>query len=361
VEFYDDLREIVIQELPLIDLRAPIEFEKGSFRNAINIPILSNKQRELVGIKYKEEGNEAATELGYELTREDKSEKVDRWVKFIEENPDTIIYCFRGGQRSEIAQKWIYERTGKVIPRIKGGYKAFRNFLIEMLLPENQNYQAYRLGGLTGVGKTILLHEIDQMIDLEGLANHRGSIFGPKINPQPSQINFENNLAYDLIQKQNQGYDFLVFEDEGRHVGKSFLPHEFHEFLSESPLIVLEASFDQRVDNIMKEYVFDEQDEYQKVFGHDGLDKWQKYIHESITKAKSRLGGKRYQELIALVDDAIEKQKASNDKSGHREWISRFLSNYYDPMYKYQLNKGSDLIVFRGNSEEVKQFLDSKR
>jgi len=361
VEFFDDFRKIIIDEVPLIDVRAPIEFEKGSFRNTVNIPILSNKQRELVGKKYKEEGNEAATKLGYELTKEDKNEKVDQWVRFIDNNPNCLIYCFRGGQRSEIAQKWIYEKTGKIIPRIKGGYKAIRNYLIDMLLPENQNYQAYRLGGLTGVGKTILLHEINEMIDLEGLANHRGSIFGPKIDPQPRQIDFEDNLAYDLIQKQSKGYNFLIFEDEGRHVGKSFLPHKFYEFLSNSPLIVLEASFDQRVDNIMQEYVYDEQKEYNKEFGSEGLDKWQEYINESITKAESRLGNKRYKELIELVDEAVKKQKNFNDKSGHKKWISRFLSNYYDPMYKYQLEKGSDLIVFKGNQEEVKKFIKSIR
>ncbi len=361
MKLFDNYKEIVINNLPLIDVRAPIEFEKGAFRGAINIPILSNKQRELVGKKFNDEGNEAATNLGYQLTKDDKDQKVKKWISTIDNNPNALLYCFRGGQRSEIAQKWIFEETGKVIPRIKGGYKAFRNYLIEMLLPENQNYQAYRLGGLTGVGKTILLHEMEEAIDLEGLANHRGSIFGPKIKPQPTQINFENNLAYDLIIKQNSGYKFLVFEDEGRHVGKSFLPNEFHKFLSDSPLVVLEASFEERVDNIMQEYVYDEQKKYIERFGKDGLSKWYEYIHESITKAESRLGGKRYQELISLVDEAVEKQRLKKDASGHKEWIERFLSNYYDPMYNYQLENGSDAIIFRGNKEEVKEFFNLKK
>lgn len=361
MNLYDNYKKIVINNLPLIDVRAPVEFKKGAFRNAVNIPILTNKQRELVGKKYNNEGNKAATKLGYELTKDDKEKKVAKWVNSLNINPNTLIYCFRGGQRSEIAQKWIFEETGKIVPRIKGGYKAFRNYLIEMLLPENQNYKAYRLGGLTGVGKTILLHEMEEIIDLEGLANHRGSIFGPKIQPQPTQINFENNLAYDLMKKQDQGYKFLVFEDEGKHVGKSFLPNEFHEFLSSSPLVVLEASFEERVNNIMQEYVYDEQKKYIDKFGEDGLNKWQEYIHESITKAKSRLGGKRYQELIDLVDEAVRKQRLEEDASGHEKWIERFLSNYYDPMYSYQLDKGSDSIVFRGDKEEVKEYFRLKR
>lgn len=361
MELYEDFKKIVIADIPLVDLRSPAEFEKGAFRGAINLPILTNKQRELVGKKYKSEGNEAATRLGFELTQEDKVEKVAKWVDFLTKNPKAMIYCFRGGQRSQIAQEWIYQETKKVVPRISGGYKAFRKYLIKSLYTKNQNYQAYRLGGLTGVGKTILLHEMDEIIDLEGLANHRGSIFGTRITSQPTQINFENNLAYDLIIQENRGYKFLVFEDEGIHVGRSFLPKEFHQFLSASPLVVLEASFRQRVENIMQEYVYDEQKEYQNKFGKLGLDKWQEYIHTSITKAKSKLGGKRYKESINLVDEAVKLQKKGKNGDAHSTWIERFLSNYYDPMYTFQLEEGSDAIIFRGDKEEVKQFFASKR
>ena len=168
-------------------------------------------------------------------------------VYFKKINPEAVLYCFRGGQRSKISQEWMNESSCNIV-RLKGGYKAFRNYLMNELDAAPKNFKAIILGGRTGSGKTILLNKIQNSIDLEGLANHRGSAFGRKISLQPAQINFENNLAYELIQKLDKGSAHLLFEDEGKHIGSIYLPKNFANYLSTAPLIVLETSFEERVE-----------------------------------------------------------------------------------------------------------------
>ncbi|MDZ4956979.1 tRNA 2-selenouridine(34) synthase MnmH, partial [Clostridium perfringens] len=186
---------------------ASIEYEKGAFLNSFNFPILNNEERHIIGICYKEKGNEEATKLGYKLVSgKIKDERVNSWVTFIKDNPNAMLYCFRGGSRSRIAQEWITDALDREIYRLEGGYKAFRNYLIDSLAPENQSYKPIILTGFTGSGKTIILNKLKNSIDLEGLANHRGSSFGAHITPQPSQIDFENKLAYSLIKHKEKAF-----------------------------------------------------------------------------------------------------------------------------------------------------------
>ena len=209
----NNFRDIVLGNIPLIDVRAPIEFEKGAFPHAINLAIMNDKERHLVGTAYKKSGNEAATKLGYSLVSGTiKEERMKAWKDAIQANPNALLYCFRGGSRSQISQEWLDE-SGINIIRLKGGYKAFRNYLLAEIEKAPQQFKPTIIGGRTGSGKTILLKKIQNSIDLEGLANHRGSAFGRKITPQPAQIDFENALAYELIQKVDQGFNKLVFED----------------------------------------------------------------------------------------------------------------------------------------------------
>ncbi len=356
----NNFKKIVLDETPLIDVRAPIEFEKGAFKNAINLPIMSDEERHIIGIKYKKSGNEEATKLGYELVKGlNKDQKLQAWIDFYLEYPETIIYCFRGGQRSRISQEWIQEVLGRDIQRIDGGFKAFRNYMIESFNPTNQNFQPIRLGGKTGSGKTPLVNSFDFSIDLEGIANHRGSSFGQHITPQPNQINFENNLAYKLIQKQDKGYSHIVFEDEGRHVGRCFIPKEFNAHCDKSPLVVVHVPFEKRAVNILNEYVVSSQKDYINTYEEElGLNKWNEYIITSINKAKKRLGDLRHQQMIDSVQTAFNHQLTTNDVSLHLDWIESFLKDYYDPMYEYQLNQNKKDIMFNGTTKEVIDYLN---
>lgn len=346
------MKSIVLDSTPLIDVRAPIEFEKGSFPHAVNLPLINDQERHKIGICYKKYGNTEAVKLGHKLVSGAvKEERVKAWLEFIKINPDAKLFCFRGGQRSKISQEWL-SQSGYEITRFKGGYKAFRNYLIDEIEESRNHFKPIILGGRTGSGKTILLNNLDNSIDFEGLANHRGSSFGRKITPQPSQINFENTLAYDLIQKLDKGLKYLVFEDEGNRIGSVFIPKSFAEYLLVAPLIILETPIQERIEITFNEYVF----EAQKIYGNN-LVEWKNEILGAMSRIKKRLGTERYKQVCDIFENAFYEQMQRGSLEAYREWIEYLLREYYDPMYDYQIQKRSKQVEFRGSSEEVVEYL----
>ncbi len=221
----DDYRSLLLNDIPLLDVRAPVEFDQGAFPLAENFPLIDDQEREAIGIRYKNLGQDEAIKLGHELVQgEVKSQRVQHWQDFFEQNPQGVLYCFRGGMRSKISQQWIYEQTGTIYPRVKGGYKAMRRFLIDELEISAQQLKPVMLGGRTGIGKTVLLQRLDQQVDLEGIYHHRGSVFGKHVTPQPSQIDIENRLSIELLKIRNKEYSQIVLEDEGTNIGSRAIP-----------------------------------------------------------------------------------------------------------------------------------------
>ena len=355
-----DFKSIVLNNTPLLDVRAPVEFTQGSFINAANFPILTDKERELVGIRYKANGNAAAILLAEELIKQTgKKERVLGWTKFIKENPSALLYCFRGGQRSGIAQTWL-EEEGIQITRLEGGYKKFRNFLMEESERVSAKLDTIIVGGRTGSGKTILLLELENMIDLEGLANHRGSSFGNFALSQPAQINFENNLAYKLIQFEEKGFSKLVIEHESHHIGRAFIPKPVFHNLMDGKLVILETPMDVRVDITHNEYVTEAINSYTEMYGDDGFKEWSDDVNKSLDKIKKRLGSELHLELKAIFLEANKQYLLNGDVALYKKWIEKLLVNYYDPMYDYQIKQTTIPIVFRGNEKEVLSFIKSQ-
>ena len=357
----NDFKSIVLNDIKLIDVRAPIEYEKGAMLNSINLPILSNEERHIIGICYKEKGNEDATKLGYKLVSGSvKEERVNSWVKHFRENPSTMIYCFRGGSRSTIAQSWIYEAIGQDIVKLEGGYKAFRKYLINTFEPENIKSKPLVLTGYTGSGKTILLNKLKNSIDLEGIAHHRGSTFGHFITPQPTQINFENSLAYSLIKHEDKKYKYMILEDESKNIGKNYIPKGFYDHFHNGDVIFLNAAVEERVENILEEYVINGQRDHIESLKHRdlGLESWLNDMVASIEKVKGRLGGDRMKLIIEEIKLAYKIQTETGCIDRHRNWIELFLTNYYDPMYKYCIDKSNRNVIFKGNSREVVEYIE---
>lgn len=355
----NQFKQIVLENTPLIDVRAPIEFEKGKFLNAVNMPIMTDEERHLVGICYKKKGNEAATQLGFEMVSgEVKAKRVAQWTDFIKANPNALLYCFRGGQRSQIAQSWIKEALGYEVPRLDGGYKAFRGFLMDALEPEKQHYTPVILGGYTGAGKTVILNQLDNTIDLEAIANHRGSSFGGFITPQPTQIDFENNLAYALIQYQEKGQSHLVLENEGHRIGRSMIYKPLVEFFNSGGLVIVDQSLEKRTISIADEYVNEAQQNYREAYGNEeGMSLWEESIQKALKRIVNRLGLERYKEIADVFNNAYQGQLNTGDLLAHREWVELLLIYYYDPMYAYQLAKSEEKVVFKGNHAEVLDYL----
>ena len=251
------------------------------------------------------------------------------------------------------------QEAGKPIVRLEGGYKAFRRYLIEETERSCDRFGPIVLGGRTGSGKTILLQQMQNAIDLEALANHRGSSFGRHITPQPTQINFENALAYELIQKLESGCTHLVFEDEGKNVGKNYLPDIFAACLSRAPLVILETSMQERVEITFEEYVESAQKKYRKADYADPFEEWKSDIERAIKRIRKRLGGLRYQRLSDIFEYAVNEQLRSGSLDAHKEWVEYLLREYYDPMYDYQIQKRSDQVAFRGDSDAVLGYLEN--
>ena len=157
----DDYRSLLLNDTALLDVRAPVEFNQGAFPFAENFPLINDQEREEIGIRYKGLGQDEAIRLGHQLVHgKIKSERVNYWQNFFKQHPQGVLYCFRGGMRSKISQQWIYEKTGIIYPRIKGGYKAMRRFLIDELETSAFQINPIMLGGRTGNQHS--LHRSDQ-------------------------------------------------------------------------------------------------------------------------------------------------------------------------------------------------------
>jgi len=355
----DDLRSLFLNQTPLLDVRAPIEFNQGAFPFAENFPLINDEERQTIGIKYKELGQDEAIELGHKLVQGDvKSTRINHWQSFFQKHPEGVLYCFRGGMRSKISQQWIFEKTGIIFPRVKGGYKAMRRFLIEELEISVANIKPVILGGRTGIGKTILLKKLNQQIDLEGLFHHRGSVFGKHVSPQPTQIDIENDLSIALLKNCEKNIKHLVFEDEAPNIGSRRIPLNLFNKMQSSPLIQLEASIEERINITFQEYIIEALAEHQQFYGTDsGFIKWSEQLNEAIDKIQRRLGGVRYKQLKSILTDAISQHQTSGSTDLHKEWIKSLLVDYYDPMYDYQFSKKEDRVIFKGTQDEVLSFL----
>lgn len=351
----DNYLQLFTSNTPLIDVRAPVEFNQGAFPTAKNLPLMNDDERQAVGLRYKQQGQDKAIKLGQQLVSGDvKSARIDDWVEFVNQHPHGALYCFRGGLRSKICQQWIYEQTGLAYPRIFGGYKALRRFLIDELDANMTRLKSIVIGGRTGVGKTLLLQRLNNHLDLEDIFHHRGSAFGKHVTPQPAQINIENNLSIRLIRLHNNGFNSCVLEDEASNIGSRRLPDSLVRVLSTSPLIVLEATMIERVDNVFDEYINASLAEYRQLKGNDeGFSDWANNLIEILTKIQRRLGGARYKKIKDFMDDAILEHRLHNKTECHKIWIQSLLEDYYDPMYDYQLQKKAERIIYKGNRTSV--------
>ncbi|UAW99704.1 tRNA 2-selenouridine(34) synthase MnmH [Halopseudomonas nanhaiensis] len=360
----EDFRQLFLSGTPLMDVRAPIEFAKGAFPNAQNRPLMNDGERQKVGICYKEQGQQAAIDLGNTLVRgKIKQQRIDQWRAFAEANPNGYLYCFRGGLRSQIVQQWLAE-AGVEYPRVVGGYKAMRRFLIDTLDHAVAECPLTLVAGLTGTGKTEVIAALDHSLDLEGHAHHRGSSFGRHATPQPGQIDFENRLAIEALHVLEAGHRSLVLEDEGRIVGSCSVPVELFRTMQAAPLVWLDDSFDNRVSRILGDYVIDMQAEFDELYPEEpdrAFAALSEHLLGSLLRIRKRLGGERHQQLEALMQAALDVHQRTGDEQEHRAWIAALLEHYYDPMYAYQRSGKEERVVFSGTQDEVIDYLRAQR
>lgn len=269
--------------IPVIDVRTPLEYEHAHLTGAFNLPIFSNEERVQVGTTYKQRGREEAILLGFDYTG-------PKWSGFIKEAlamaPDKkiLVHCWRGGMRSA-AMAWALNLYGFEVYLLEGGYKRYRNWVLAQF---KEDYPIMILGGLTGSGKTMLLHKLkdqgQQVIDLENLAQHQGSSYGSMGHLiQPSQEHFENLLATELVRTDKTVP--LWLEDESLSIGKCFIPNPLFNQMRQAPLMKLMVPFQERVDFLVKEY--------------GKLDK--EFLVESTLRIGKRLGPEQTRDAVAAI------------------------------------------------------------
>ena len=359
-----DLKRVFLENIPLLDVRAPVEFNAGAFPESTNVPLLTDEERHLVGIRYKTQGQDAAIALGYQLVDEhQKQQRIAQWAEFFETHPNGLLYCFRGGLRSRLTQRMLKDEGGITVPRIVGGYKAMRRFLLDRLEDDAAQSKLVILGGRTGTGKTIVLNQCERFIDLEGIANHKGSAFGQELDAQPPQISIDNNIAIQLMKKQVAQPDApIMLEDEGSKIGARSVPLPLWEAMQEAPLVILHAPVEERIDQVFKDYITTRYQKLTLMFDREQAEVALKTsILQSLDGIKKRLGNTRHKELSALAQTGLGQYFETGNKIGIESLIEQLLVGYYDPMYDYQINKKKHRIVFQGNENEIRDWWFSTR
>jgi len=354
------LRALLAADIPLIDVRAPVEFQQGAMPAARNLPLMLDDERAAVGTCYKREGPDAALALGHRLVQgETRAGRIENWMAAARLAPQGYLCCARGGQRSHIVQQWLRE-NGVAYPLIPGGYKALRQAAIQAT-EELVQHPVVLVGGCTGNGKTQHVRHHPRGIDLEGLAHHRGSSFGRTLKAQHSQATFENHLAVALLKKAQQPVRW-VLEDEGQMIGANHLPECLRLRMQAAPIVVVDDPLELRLERLREEYFTRMHRDFIAAYGEEqGWQAYSDYLHHGLFAIRRRLGLQRFTELTTRLKTALASQHTSGGTDAHFSWLVPLLEAYYDPMYRYQLEKKADKIVFRGTGPEIAAWLAAWR
>jgi tRNA 2-selenouridine synthase len=302
--------------IPVVDVRTPSEFTRGHIPGAFNIPLFNDKEREIVGTSYKKEGRRKAILKGIELIGEAMHIKLREAIRIAKENR-LLVHCWRGGMRSE-AMAWLFSLGDITTEALEGGYKSYRHHVLETL---SRKKKTIILGGMTGSSKTHILNHIKnlghQFIDLEGIANHKGSAFGALGQPpQPSTEHFAN-LLFD--QWKLVGNDSPVWlEDESRNIGTVFLPDKFFSNMLEAPAIIIIMDTKYRMPRLIEEY---------SKYPRD-------LLKGSIMKISKRLGGDNTNDALDAVD------------AGDFAKAIEITLKYYDKTYMYSITRKKSRNVY---------------
>ncbi len=302
----------------IIDVRSPCEFEEERIPEAINFPLLSNDERAQIGWLYKSEGELYARRYALKFIAPKIPSIVDQIAEMREHGRTVVIHCWRGGLRSEAVAS-VLSIAGIPCLRLTGGYKAWRGIIVEDLTRDNYPIEPIVLYGDTGCGKTDILEELErrgaQVLDLELLANHRGSIFGGiGKNEQPSQKNFEAALWNKLKHFDKNKPVFL--EAESRKIGKIALPNTILARIRNGRAVLVEGSLQKRVERILSTYW---KKDCQNSDAAVSLDE----AFQLLEIIKSQVGKKRCEEIRALATEGR-----------FAELVEILLVEYYDPLYK---------------------------
>lgn len=317
----------------LLDVRSPGEYAQGHIPGAVSFPLFSDEERAQVGTVYKEKGGESAYELGLTLVGPKMADFVRR-ARALAPERRLAIHCWRGGQRSG-SMAWLLRQAGFDVITLEGGYKTYRRYVLE-------NFGKWKLeirivGGRTGTGKTKILRELEkigeQVIDLEGLAHHKGSAFGfIGEAPQPTVEQFENDL-FEAISRLDPARRVWI-ENESRSIGRVYIPDAFWEIMKNAPLLNIEIPDEARIQNLLADYT-----------STDTAD-----LKAAFLKIDKKLGGQNLKAALEALDCSDFATAA------------RIALRYYDKTYQHCLESNPSPFVRhlkfdQGNPEKIAKYL----
>ena len=302
-------------KIPLIDVRSPGEYQQAHIPGAINIPLFSDEERAIVGTAYKKQGKQKATLLGLSMIGARMKEVAEEALKVSVDNK-LLVHCWRGGMRSE-SMTWLFEQVGLECQLLRGGYKSYRSY-IKNKLSTKANIKI--LSGSTGSGKTDVLKELKklgcQIIDLEGIAHHKGSAFGAIGEPeQNSTEQFENNL-YLAFSKLDLTKRIWV-EDESKAIGKNFIPDEFFNQMRKAEVLKINIPKTERVKRLVRDYTYADKD----------------LLIYHLNRIKKRLGPMETQMAIKSVEQ------------GDMTTAVDISLTFYDKAYAHGLSKRNPKVI----------------
>lgn len=294
----------------LIDVRSPTEYKQAHIPGAVNVPLLNDEERVIVGTVYRNEGADRAKQVGLSLVAPRLPQIVAQILQHAEKK-ELVVYCWRGGMRSRSVCH-VLAALNYSARQLIGGYKAFRRYIHQYLETKKLNVPVFVLNGLTGVGKTRIIKLLQEhklpALDLEGMANHRGSVFGAVgLGQARSQKDFEALLVMELIKLQKAQY--LIVEGEGRKIGPVILPDFLYQAMSDGPHILLEADLSIRVARIVEEY--------------QGKSEHCDELAAAVKKLQKKLGQEKVNMLLSLIEQ----------KKLH-EAAKILCTDYYDQYYR---------------------------
>jgi tRNA 2-selenouridine synthase len=311
----------LLETIPVVDVRSPSEFNFGHIPGAYNIPLFDDKEREAVGTKYKKEGRLSAIKEGLKHSGPALASKFEQGQK-IAEGGKLLVHCWRGGMRSE-TMAWLFSLGDIEASVLEGGYKSYRRAVLESL---SEKRKMIVLGGMTGSSKTHILRYLKssgkQVIDLEKLANHKGSAFGALGEPAQPTSEYFGNLFFNRLRALNNDLPFWV-EDESRNIGSVFMPESLYLRMQSSPTIVLMMDVNSRIPRLMEEY---------SAYPPEAL-------ISSLGKISKRLGGDKTKDAI----DAVERRDFAK--------AIEIVLFYYDKAYLFGLKKKDSKNIIYVNSD----------
>ena len=310
------------KEIPVVDVRSESEYKQGHFPGAFSIPLFNDEERKIVGTKYKKESPLQAMSVGLEFAKNRLSYYAQEAAKK-SKNKKLLLYCWRGGMRSK-SFSFVMQMCGIDTYVLEGGYKSIRNKVLHSF---TDKFKLIILGGYTGSAKTEILQKLkdkgEQIIDLEGLAHHKGSAFGGiNEDAQSSTEYFENRLWADL--KELDINKKIWVEDESMQIGRNTIPKAFFEQMKAANVIKIIFPTSQRIDFLISKYTSDDL-----------------ALINSSEKIKKRLGGLETKNAIEAI------------KNQNYALAAELLLKYYDKAYEYGLSKRDEKTVFPLELEEM--------